>query len=152
MANFSFRTLFAASALSAFLFTNVGAQAPTRDEIFILGNAIQSIRQIALRDTAKVDFCTVDEFWEHASGASKLMNAASISKHQNRRECPDPSGGSMTSPSGVVVYSMTVYADSVIVRGSTKRSERTVMVESYLYRRGVVRGVEYRMDLFHQSQ
>ena len=87
--------------------------------------------------------------WDLRSGASKLMNAENISTRQNRRECQVRADSTASVRDVVAVHSMTVYADSIVVRGSTTRGERTLLVESYQLRRGAGRGgLEYRMRLF----
>ena len=137
-----------ASAAMLLVSGSVDAQAISSDEIFIIGNSLESIRRSALRDPSRVDFCAVDAFWDSRSGASLLMNAETISTRQDRRVCPPRIDRTIYVPDVVVVNSMTVYGDSIVLRGSTMRGERMLMAESYLLRRGAGRGgLEYRMTL-----
>jgi hypothetical protein len=138
-----------AGAGALILISAPGAAAQTAEtvDLFRIGNALESVRRTALRDTSKVDFCAVSELWD-GGGRLRLMNGSTISAQQNRSECRPPFGSGSAAGGPVVIHSIQFHTDSIVLRGSTTRDKRTVLLESYLYRRDPTKGVfEYRMEI-----
>ncbi len=98
-------------------------------ELLTLGNMIVNYRMM-INDTTRIDFCKADPFWSKEGSLQIGPTAMDYSKYSRRDACPtDSERSDNTAERSVVIHNVLIYADSVLVLGTTQTAARTILEE-----------------------
>ena len=117
----------------------------SRSDLFILGNVVVNARVNILRDSTRISYCAIDQFWDSTGKLLLELHAAAFSRYSHRSMCPKhPEKQDEADVYNVTLSHLRVYPDSITIMGSSKRGN-TRLFEQYKIKReqGVLRAPEY---------
>lgn len=126
-------------------------KAPSTAELMLLGNTIVSHRLFTLADSSRIDFCEAKRLWDSKGQLLLGQMARGVSRYPSLMECPQDDSVSSRAFYYVAVTGISVYSDSLVVHGTTRRGD-TEVFESYFLSRSGDRRTEYRAHIISQHR
>jgi hypothetical protein len=123
----------------------VRGQSPKLEQVT---RAIADVRSAMLGDTTSIDFCQVDALFGKNGTIIYMSNVQPPPRYRTLIECKKPAQAVRQSsknrlPEEVKIRSMTMFKDSVIVTGTTRRGSSTIR-ETYAFSLDAAGDISFR--------